>query len=171
MWHVSRPRHEDRQEGCTARRASCALRHLFWSMERQFTSQIGGISQSLSKDLSHSLPFLQVFKVHWGISWLKSKTCISPSSASCCYHQTLSTVPVVGGVNEPWTAIKNHQQFVPRFSGKGTRQEIVCFGLARGGLLHSSETLALLCKFPMAFGGLWGVVWTLVAHSSFPHTV
>lgn len=118
-----------------------------------------------------SLPFPRVFKVHWGISWLKSKACISPSSASCCYHQTLSTVPIVGSVNYPWTAIKKHQQFVSRFSGKGTRQEILCFGLAQGGLLPSSETLALLCRFPVAFGGLWGVVWTPVVHSSFLHAV
>lgn len=118
-----------------------------------------------------SLTFPHVFKMHWGISWLKSKACTSPSSASCCYHPTLSTVPIVGSVNEQSTAVQKHQQFVPRSPGKGTRQEVLCFGLARGGLLHSSETLALLCKFPVALGGLQGVVWTPVAHGSFPHTV
>lgn len=98
-----------------------------------------------------SLTFSQVFKVHWGISWPKSKASISPSSASCCYHQTLSAVPFVGGVNHPLTAAQKHQKFVPRPTGKGTRQEVLCFGLARVACSTLHRHWLFCASFPWLF--------------------
>lgn len=97
--------------------------------------------------------------------------CISPPSASSCYHQTLSAVPVVGSVNDPLTAVPETSMMSSPVSREGKRGGGTALWPSSGSLALFFRDIGPFVQVPHAFWGLWGVAWTPVAHGSFPGTV